>query len=548
MMLGFGLSSNIWMCATFRFFHGLFNGNILVAKTMMADITDKTNETKGFAFISLVSAVGFLLGPALGGILYNPAYSDTMKWAHFSTDGLFATYPALLPSLVIFVYTMIGNAVCTFFIQESNPKAQPLPWLVRCVFPCLWVPGRPFVAMKPKGDVEVTVETGDADVEEEIENGGSIPYKSGEGQRALDAFQNEPLSLIEDRGLQPATSAAGQRKQKSVSISRGDGELADYPICVSSRPRSRPSSAKCSANASVTSIESLFSQVQPVAGPNIIPKEDMEAISRNNSFHQINDDDVGDTGTAVSHTHPRQPSSEGRADVSTLPPPPAPPQYKHFGYKDAFGLPCTRFILSQYMVLVAADTALKECLPLWVVASTAVGGFGLSQEVVGYILLVNAGPMLMSNLIFHKVCNYFSDRMGLFRLGACTTGVAAFFLPLGSYWRSVALGLLTVVVMTSIRQLFCSWLYSLNTMLTARCAPPGHVGSLMGINQSCGAAMRGLIPVIASPLFAWSIGTNGIAFINHTFVFFLSSLLFFWCSWRSYKIRTNELGNLEMVD
>ncbi|KAG5492158.1 hypothetical protein GH5_01065 [Leishmania sp. Ghana 2012 LV757] len=43
MMLGFGLSTTVRMCAFFRFMHGLFNGNVMVAKTMMADITAHTN-------------------------------------------------------------------------------------------------------------------------------------------------------------------------------------------------------------------------------------------------------------------------------------------------------------------------------------------------------------------------------------------------------------------------------------------------------------------------------------------------------------------------
>lgn len=77
-MLIFGFSSSVLMCGICRFFHGLFNGNILVAKTMMADITDKSNQAKGFSFLSLCSGIGFLIGPALGGMLYDPANSSSL--------------------------------------------------------------------------------------------------------------------------------------------------------------------------------------------------------------------------------------------------------------------------------------------------------------------------------------------------------------------------------------------------------------------------------------------------------------------------------------
>lgn len=78
-MLIFGFSSSVLMCGICRFFHGLFNGNILVAKTMMADITDKSNQAKGFSFLSLCSGIGFLIGPALGGMLYDPVNSSSLQ-------------------------------------------------------------------------------------------------------------------------------------------------------------------------------------------------------------------------------------------------------------------------------------------------------------------------------------------------------------------------------------------------------------------------------------------------------------------------------------
>ncbi|CAM43489.1 conserved hypothetical protein [Leishmania braziliensis MHOM/BR/75/M2904] len=84
MMLGFGLSTSVWMCGIFRFMHGLFNGNVLVAKTMMADITDKTNAAKGFAFVSLCYGIGVLIGPTLGGTLHFEGFF----WSTFDRSGL----------------------------------------------------------------------------------------------------------------------------------------------------------------------------------------------------------------------------------------------------------------------------------------------------------------------------------------------------------------------------------------------------------------------------------------------------------------------------
>ncbi|RNC30150.1 putative transporter, partial [Trypanosoma cruzi] len=86
MMLGFGLGKTVWMCILFRFLHGLFNGNVLVAKTVLADILDETNQAKGFTLVSLTYGFGTLIGPAVGGVLYDPANSNMMQWAGFSKE------------------------------------------------------------------------------------------------------------------------------------------------------------------------------------------------------------------------------------------------------------------------------------------------------------------------------------------------------------------------------------------------------------------------------------------------------------------------------
>jgi len=52
-----------------RFLSGLMGGNISVATAAMADITTQKNRSKGMALIGIAFALGFILGPALGGML-----------------------------------------------------------------------------------------------------------------------------------------------------------------------------------------------------------------------------------------------------------------------------------------------------------------------------------------------------------------------------------------------------------------------------------------------------------------------------------------------
>lgn len=134
-ILAFGLSTSFWLCALFRFLQGLFNGNILVAKTMVADVTDKSNQAKGFALTGLTYGVGLVIGPVLGGFLYDPVHN--LPWMHLSEDGFFSKRPAFLASLFVFLYSDIGMAICTLLLKESNLKAKPLPSIVKFIYPCL---------------------------------------------------------------------------------------------------------------------------------------------------------------------------------------------------------------------------------------------------------------------------------------------------------------------------------------------------------------------------------------------------------------------------
>lgn len=57
-----------------RFLGGVMGGNLSVATAAVADVTDRTNRSKGMAFVGIAFACGFIFGPAIGGILtlFNP--------------------------------------------------------------------------------------------------------------------------------------------------------------------------------------------------------------------------------------------------------------------------------------------------------------------------------------------------------------------------------------------------------------------------------------------------------------------------------------------
>lgn len=63
-----GLAGNFFLLVLARFVGGCMSGNISVATAAVADITTKENRSKGMGIVGAAFGLGFILGPALGGI------------------------------------------------------------------------------------------------------------------------------------------------------------------------------------------------------------------------------------------------------------------------------------------------------------------------------------------------------------------------------------------------------------------------------------------------------------------------------------------------
>ncbi|EGO24784.1 hypothetical protein SERLADRAFT_449530 [Serpula lacrymans var. lacrymans S7.9] len=111
-ILSFGVSKSYWTLVLSRCAEGALNGNVGVAKSMMAEITDPSNMAQGFAFLPMVWAVGGTLGPIIGGMLSVPAE----RWPNsFGRSPFFVKYPYFLSCLIpacLSVSTFVLTLVC----------------------------------------------------------------------------------------------------------------------------------------------------------------------------------------------------------------------------------------------------------------------------------------------------------------------------------------------------------------------------------------------------------------------------------------------------
>ncbi len=68
--IALALANQYWLFLVARLIDGFTGGNIAVARAYAADITTEKDRSKGMAIIGISFGVGFVLGPALGGLMY----------------------------------------------------------------------------------------------------------------------------------------------------------------------------------------------------------------------------------------------------------------------------------------------------------------------------------------------------------------------------------------------------------------------------------------------------------------------------------------------
>ncbi|KAJ1311927.1 hypothetical protein OPQ81_010387 [Rhizoctonia solani] len=111
-----GLSKRFWQLVFSRALSGALNGNAGVAKSMVVELTDETNQAQAFAFLPIVWSTGSTLGPFIGGTLSHPAkllpgVFDTPFWN---------TYPYFLPCLVAAIYSGCVFIIGALFLKETH--------------------------------------------------------------------------------------------------------------------------------------------------------------------------------------------------------------------------------------------------------------------------------------------------------------------------------------------------------------------------------------------------------------------------------------------
>ncbi|KAJ9062257.1 hypothetical protein DSO57_1012703 [Entomophthora muscae] len=124
----FGLSKSLPWAIVTRTLCGLLNGNIGVVKSMMAELTDKTNRAQGFSLLPMMFGLGSIVGPILGGFLSKPVEKYPWLFSGGMVTDFLTTFPYFLPCGLAASLLLMCAIFGLFFLEETmdlHAEAQP---------------------------------------------------------------------------------------------------------------------------------------------------------------------------------------------------------------------------------------------------------------------------------------------------------------------------------------------------------------------------------------------------------------------------------------
>lgn len=116
-LLVLGFANSLILLYVGRIIDGISGGNITIAQAYINDITTEKNRARGFGIISAAFGAGFVVGPALGGLVVNLA-SKVPELAPYSQN---------LPFFVAAGFSMASILGTYFILPESLPPENRDP-------------------------------------------------------------------------------------------------------------------------------------------------------------------------------------------------------------------------------------------------------------------------------------------------------------------------------------------------------------------------------------------------------------------------------------
>ena len=440
---------------------------------MLGEVCGKEHQFIGFSVIGVCFGIGSLVGPSIGGLLSNPAENFEL----FKGNAFFETYPYLLPCLVAAGVSATSFFIILIFVPETleNP-----PW---CQKRCR--------------------ASQDPDAVEEASVGGE--GRCGGEARAEEKAAGAAAAEGEAMGLEARAAvvvgAAEASEAKGVEVRReeeGEEEEcaafpeyeADVAVAATSEASAEERATGATANADAD---------PPTAAAAAAIAAAAEAAIE------------GDAAAA---------SALSPAEATSPPPPPSLPTARALPLsklqpKEQSKERCCSFCTGRVSLSVMlfsiwgfASVALKEVIPLWMLAPKHAHGFDFNVREIGLLFTIAGCAVLPAQLFIYQGV---AKRIGVLWLSrACIVVVVPMVLLLPhisvlrnvsatASWWLIAIG--NCVIQVCFTFVNTGWLVWINNS-----CPSEHRGTVNGVAQSCVSMGRAAGPAIMGALFAFTAG------------------------------------------
>lgn len=119
----FGFCTRYWHVVSVHVAMGLLNGNAAVVPTCLGELTDRSNQSKGFTWLPVVYSLGSITGPALGGVLVGTVEPSR--------------YPFLAPNILGALLLALSVIVLALWFEETlEERGDGFDWSSKFTWLC----------------------------------------------------------------------------------------------------------------------------------------------------------------------------------------------------------------------------------------------------------------------------------------------------------------------------------------------------------------------------------------------------------------------------
>ncbi|XP_053375599.1 uncharacterized protein LOC123534983 isoform X2 [Mercenaria mercenaria] len=485
--LMFGFTTNIYFAITVRFLSGLVNGVAGLAKTMLYELTDNTNQAVGVSVAGIGWGTGIIVGPAVGGFLADPSKRFP---GSFTNIGLFERFPYILPSFFAFITCLITVIVDFIWLPET-------------------------LSMRKTEEV-IVEDNGSADIDtkriEPCQLNHTINSTGSRETLARRAVSLEHLNFISEYSFLINESDLFHRKGKSLT------DLRDR----SGRFKQKYGYKECSDSEKRNIFHtSLFDGVPDKTEAEDSNRQDIDDCLKEKLLStQVNSEMERVAISNDSNTEDNM-TTKCFACFSVL------RNWSVIRLMSQFDI---FLAITLYSVFSFGIIGVEEIFTVWTSTDIMLDGLGFAPNEIGIVLAATAFPLLFIQLfLFPNLVRRFGIKKTML---ICTILMMVFTECMPCLHLLINQPVtLWVLLMTNniLMTLMMYCVFSCTYLLVNNSVKPELAGQVNGLAMTLVAITRSISPIVGGTIYSWNVGYTSDAIgppLDVSFVFFAFGLVF----------------------